>query len=62
MRECVVGLKGCVLCLVLQLMNTLSRKELALLQVQAHPYIPDTIALVEAWEQLGWGQEGDTNQ
>lgn len=56
MRACVKGLEGCVRCMTLQLMNTLSRKQLALLLVQSHPFIPDTVALAEALEQLGWVQ------
>jgi hypothetical protein len=56
MGDCIKGLKGCMRCLYQQLMNTLSKKQLAVLHVQSHPFLPDIVALSEALEQLGWGQ------
>lgn len=38
----------------MQLINTLSKKQLAVMCVHAHPFAPDAISMCEALDELGW--------
>jgi hypothetical protein len=55
MEACTNKLKVLHYCLVLQVTNTLTKKQLAAMCVHSHPFVFDVHSMCEVLDAAGWG-------
>lgn len=54
MQACSDRLKVAHFCCALNLTNTFTKKQLAIMCVAAHPFIADALSLCDALDEMGW--------